>query len=88
MTLRFLILTLSICFFTCSGIAQKFAFVDSEYILDQMGSYQKAQKQIDDLASKWQKELDAKSVNIEKKINELRRNELLLPEQVLKEKEL
>jgi outer membrane protein len=88
MTLRFLILTLSICFFTCSGIAQKFAFVDSEYILDQMGSYQKAQKQIDDLASKWQKELDAKSVNIEKKINELRRNELLLPEQVRKEKEL
>ena len=76
------------CFFTCSGIAQKFAFVDSEYILDQMGSYQKAQKQIDDLASKWQKELDAKSVNIEKKINELRRNELLLPEQVRKEKEL
>ena len=69
MTLRFLILTLSICFFTCSSIAQKFAFVDSEYILDQMGSYQKAQKQIDDLASQWQKELDAKSVNIEQKIN-------------------
>ena len=37
--------------------AQKFAFVDSEYILDQMESYQKAQKQIDDLSEKWQNEI-------------------------------
>tara|TARA_B100000035_G_scaffold71464_2_gene58793 strand:- start:1224 stop:1694 length:471 start_codon:yes stop_codon:yes gene_type:complete len=68
--------------------AQKFAFVDSEYILDQMESYQKAQKQIDDLAAEWQKELDKKLGNIESKINDLRKNELLLPEDIKEEKEL
>ena len=68
--------------------AQKFAFVDSEYILDQMESYQKAQKQIDDLAAEWQKELDKKLGNIESKVNELRKNELLLPEDLKEEKEL
>lgn len=68
--------------------AQKFAFVDSEYILDQMESYQKAQKQIDDLAAEWQKELDKKVGNIESKINDLRKNELLLPEDIKEEKEL
>jgi outer membrane protein len=62
------------------AITQKFAFVDSEYILDQMESYQKAQKQIDDLAAKWQKELDQKMKDIESKVNELRKNELILPE--------
>ena len=67
---------------------QKFAFVDSEYILDQMESYQKAQKQIDDLAAEWQKELDKKVVNIESKVNDLRKNELLLPEDIKEEKEL
>lgn len=67
--------------------AQKFAFVDSEYILDQMESYQKAQKQIDDLAAEWQKELDKKVGNIESKINDLRKNELLLPEDIKEEKE-
>ncbi|MFL2565218.1 MAG: OmpH family outer membrane protein, partial [Parvicellaceae bacterium] len=67
---------------------QKFAFVDSEYILDQMESYQKAQKQIDDLAAEWQKELDKKVGNIESKINDLRKNELLLPEDIKEEKEL
>ena len=68
--------------------AQKFAFVDSEYILDQMESYQKAQKQIDDLAAEWQKELDKKVGNIESKVNDLRKNELLLPEDIKEEKEL
>lgn len=67
---------------------QKFAFVDSEYILDQMESYQKAQKQIDDLAAEWQKELDKKVGNIERKVNDLRKNELLLPEDIKEEKEL
>ena len=42
-------------FFDSIFTSQKFAFVDSEYILDQMESYQKAQKQIDDLAAEWQK---------------------------------
>ena len=68
--------------------AQKFAFVDSEYILDQMESYQKAQKQIDDLAAEWQKELDMKLGDIERKVNDLRKNELLIPEDLKEEKEL
>ena len=53
-----------------------------------MESYQKAQKQIDDLAAEWQKELDKKVGNIERKVNDLRKNELLLPEDIKEEKEL
>ena len=86
--MRSLILIISICFLTVFSHGQKFAFVDSEYILDQMESYQKAQKQIDDLAADWQKELDIKLGIIESKVNELRKNELLLPEDLKEEKEL
>ena len=85
--MRLLILIISICFLTLFSHGQKFAFVDSEYILDQMESYQKAQKQIDDLAAEWQKELDKKVGNIESKVNDLRKNELLLPEDIKEEKE-
>ncbi len=53
-----------------------------------MESYQKAQKQIDDLAADWQKELDKKLADIEGKVNDLRKNELLLPEDIKEEKEL
>ena len=86
--MRLLNLVISICFLTLFSHGQKFAFVDSEYILDQMESYQKAQKQIDDLAAEWQKELDKKVGNIESKVNDLRKNELLLPEDIKEEKEL
>ncbi|PDH49624.1 MAG: hypothetical protein CND37_01520 [Bacteroidetes bacterium MED-G20] len=86
--MRSLILITSICFLTIFSQSQKFAFVDSEYILDQMESYQKAQKQIDDLAADWQKELDKKLADIEGKVNDLRKNELLLPEDIKEEKEL
>ena len=53
-----------------------------------MESYQKAQKQIDDLAAEWQKELDMKLGDIERKVNDLRKNELLIPEDLKEEKEL
>ena len=38
-----------------------------------MEGYQKAQKQIDDLAAQWQKELDQKMIILNKKINELKK---------------
>ena len=66
--------------------AQKFAFVDSEYILDQMESYQ-AQKQIDDLSEKWQNEIKIKNELLEKKKNDLKKNEILLPAETKKERE-
>ena len=85
---KYIYIILFICCFFSNAVSQKFAFVDSEYILDQMESYQKAQKQIDDLAAEWQKELDQKMIEIENKINNLRKNELILPEDIKKEKEL
>ena len=88
MLLRPFILFLVLSLISLKSKGQKFAFVDSEYILEQMEGYQKAQKQIDDLAVQWQKELDQKVIIIEKKSNELKKNELLLPEEIRIEKEL
>jgi outer membrane protein len=88
MFLRSFILFLVLSLLSLKTNGQKFAFVDSEYILGEMEGYQKAQKQIDDLAAEWQKELDQKVIIIEKKSNELKKNELLLPEDIQIEKEL
>ena len=38
--------------------AQRIAFVDSKYILEQMPDYQAAQQELDHLSSLWQKEID------------------------------
>src|SRR5690606_7313531 len=46
--------------------AQRFAYVDSEYILRHVPEYTSAQKQIDDLAKQWQDQIDNQYTEIEK----------------------
>ena len=56
-------------FFTFAGFttfAQRFAYVDSDYILKHIPEYAAAQKQLAALSDQWQKEVDAKSQEIER----------------------
>ena len=40
--------------------AQKFGYVDTQYVLERMAGYQAAQKEIEQMSEKWQKELEEK----------------------------
>ncbi|MDP4272301.1 MAG: OmpH family outer membrane protein [Bacteroidota bacterium] len=46
---------------TCSGMAQKFALIDTEYILKNIPSYEMASEQLNKVSAKWQAEVDASS---------------------------
>lgn len=67
--------------------AQKFAYVDTDYILNQMPEYRSAQKQLDDLAKKWQDELDAQYRAIDKKYQQLKAEEVLLTPDMKKQRQ-
>lgn len=58
--------------------AQKFAYVDSEYILAQMPSYKSAQKQLDELSKEWQQDVDAKFAEIDKLYKQYQAEKVLL----------
>ena len=60
------IVTLLIILATFQVKAQRFAYVDSEYILSQMPAYKSAQTQIDELSKKWQEEIETKFAEIDK----------------------
>lgn len=79
----FLLLTL-LGFLSMSSFSQKFAFIDTKYILSQMPEYTDAQKAIDDLAEKWQKEIELKYNEIESKYKSFQEEEILLPEETKK----
>ena len=53
-------LTLLASIFALASFAQKYAYVDTDYILKNIPEYIAAQKTIDDLSEKYQKELEAK----------------------------
>lgn len=58
--------------------AQKFAYVDSEYILAQMPAYKSAQKQLDALSKEWQQEVDVKFEEIDKLYKQYQAEKVLL----------
>jgi len=67
--------------------AQKFAYVDSQYILDNLPEYTEAQAQLDEVSAQWQKEIEAKFAEVDKMYQDYQAQAVLLPEDMKKKKE-
>jgi outer membrane protein len=67
--------------------AQKFAFVDSEYILNKIPAYKSAQGQIDKLSADWQKEIEGQYTEIEKIFKTYQAEKVMLSEDMRKKRE-
>lgn len=67
--------------------AQKFAYVDTEYILGQLPSYRSAQKQIDEMSEKWQKEIDQLYADIDKMYKDYQAEKVILSGELQKKRE-
>ena len=70
-----------------SSMAQRFVYVDSEYILKHIPEYNSAQKQLDALSDQWQKEVDAKFADIEKLYKAYQADQVLLTDDMRKRRE-
>jgi outer membrane protein len=54
---KIIVMTVLVLAATLSGVAQKFAFVDSEYIRNNIPAFTAAQQQLDKLSEGWEKEV-------------------------------
>ncbi|EEI89541.1 outer membrane protein [Sphingobacterium spiritivorum ATCC 33300] len=72
---------------TTATFAQRFAYVDSEYILKHIPEYVSAQKQLDDLSVQWQEQVDAKYGEIEKLYKAYQNDQVLLNEDMRRRRE-
>jgi outer membrane protein len=83
-----LILTSVVFFFSVVMVhAQKFAYVDSQYILDNLPEYTEAQAQLDEVSAQWQKEIEGKFAEVDKMYQDYQAQAVLLPEDMKKKKE-
>ncbi|MFD3408795.1 OmpH family outer membrane protein [Aquirufa sp. HETE-83D] len=78
--MRFLLAFLGILLFASSSFAQKFGYVDTEFITSKMPEYAKVQQQIDQNTKTWLAEVDKKKKDVEKLEKEYKLEELLLTE--------
>jgi outer membrane protein len=67
--------------------AQKFAYVDTDYILKSIPAYESAQEQIEIMSKDWQSEVEAKYAEIEKLYKEFQAEKVLLTEEMKQKRE-
>src|SRR5690348_9225862 len=84
---KLLTATLFLFFAAFSASAQKYCFVNSEYILEQIPAYKDAQAQLDALSAKWQKEIEEKYANIDKLYKAYQAEQILLTEEMKKRRQ-
>jgi outer membrane protein len=65
--------------------AQRYAIIDTKYILDKMPEYKTAQQQLDDVAATWQKEIDGLQSELDRMYKDFEAEQVMLSED-LKEK--
>ncbi len=66
--------------------AQKFGYVDTDYILSQLPEYKEAQAEIDQLAKTWQSEIQQMYEEIDQMYSELQAEEVLLTAEMKEER--
>jgi len=69
------------------GFSQKYAIIDLGYILKKIPEYQRAQKQIDDIAADWQKDIDAQQAELDKMYKDYEAEQVMLSGDLKKKRE-
>jgi outer membrane protein len=69
------------------GFSQKYAIIDTRYILDKMPDYKEAQKQLDDIAAGWQKDIDTKQADLDNMYKSYEAEQVMLSDELKKKRE-
>ncbi|NOQ24821.1 MAG: OmpH family outer membrane protein [Bacteroidales bacterium] len=78
---------LILVFATTVICAQKYAFVDTEYILNNIPAYKAAQDKLNKLSTDWQKEIEAEHLILEKMHQDYQAEKILLTKEMMKQRE-
>jgi len=68
-------------------LAQRYAVVDSKYILDKMPEYKEAQDKLNQFSEQWQKEIDTKQGALDKMYKDYEAEQVMLSDQLKKKRE-
>ena len=83
-----ILISLLALFLSTLTFAQKFGYVDTQYILEKMPEYKQAQAEIEKLAKGWEKEIQDLYQKVEQMEVELRAEEVLLTKEMWEERNI
>lgn len=82
-----IILILLAVVFTLQVQAQRYAVIDTRYILNKLPEYEEAQKKLDAFSIQWQKEIDDKQMALDQLYRNFEAERVMLSEELLKKRE-
>jgi outer membrane protein len=83
-----LIVLLFSCFLLAgNSFAQRYAVIDSKYILDKLPEYKDAQQKLDQFSQMWQQEIDQKSAELNKLYKDYDAEKVMLSDELKKKRE-
>jgi len=84
-------LILSAFFFAATTLitvsAQRYAVIDSKYILEKLPEYKSAQQKLDQFSEQWQQEIDKKSADLDKMYKDYDAEQVMLSDELKKKRE-
>lgn len=77
-----ILLILAVSFLATTTQAQKFAYVDTDYILNKIPDFKQAQDKLDALSADWQKEIENKYADVELMYRTYQQEQVLLTDEM------
>jgi outer membrane protein len=81
------LLALCCAFLSSFSYAQRYAVIDTKYILEKMPEYKNAQKTLDDIASGWTKEISQMEGELNKMFRDFEAEQVMLSDDLKKKRE-
>ena len=81
-----IIIIASVLLISATTFAQKFAYVDMEYILGKLPQYSEAQKQLDKTAETWQKDVESRMKSVDDMYKQFQAEQVLMTEPMKQQK--
>lgn len=69
------------------GFSQKYAIIDTRYILDKLPEYRTAQSQLDEVAAGWQREIDTRQAELDNMYKAYEAEQVMLSDDLKKKRE-
>ena len=80
-------LAILMCFISLGVNAQRYAVIDSKYILEKIPEYKEAQKKLDQFSELWQQEIEQKQAAMDKMVKDYDAEQVMLPDPLKKKRE-
>lgn len=80
-------LALAVVCFTFAAQAQRYAIIDTKYILNKIPEYRDADKKLQQIGEQWQKEIDDKQAALDKMYKNYEAEQFMLTDELKKKRE-